>query len=109
VKLYYGLKDPAEHLEMSRAHIILNRMLGEMAYRAFPLTLVGSTTRRGSGFVTLPLESVGSFEDLRRLFLSPFMAWQRRRKLPSYLLIVKQRETESFKDSNPHPKKRITS
>jgi hypothetical protein len=65
VKLYDGLKDLAEHLETYRAHVILHEMRGEMACRAFPLTLEGAASQ---WFATLPPKLVESFEDLGRLF-----------------------------------------
>ncbi|XP_042958112.1 uncharacterized protein LOC122293660 [Carya illinoinensis] len=94
IDLYDGSKDPVEHLENFKAHITLHGFSEEIACRAFPLTLKGTT--RG-WFRTLQLRSINSFEELAKQFLIKFMPSRRRRCPSAYLLTVKQREEENLK------------
>ncbi|XP_041019355.1 uncharacterized protein LOC121261165 [Juglans microcarpa x Juglans regia] len=94
VDLYDGSKDPVEHLKTFKSHMTLHRFLGEIACRAFPLTLKGLA--RG-WFETLQPGSIDNFNELGRQFLTQFMASRRRQRPTAYLLTVKQRKDESLK------------
>ncbi|XP_041003975.1 uncharacterized protein LOC121249331 [Juglans microcarpa x Juglans regia] len=92
--MYDGTRDPLEHLEIFRVDMTLHGFSGEMACRAFPLTLRG-LARVWLGF--LALGSIDGFGKLARLFLTQFMASQIRRWLEAYLFTIKQGENESLK------------
>lgn len=66
MEMYDGSKDPLEHLETFKAHLSLHGFLSEVAYRVFPLTLIGAAR---TWFGSLPSRSINGFEALARLFL----------------------------------------
>lgn len=61
------IRDPLEHLKTFKAHMTLHNFPGEVACRAFPLTLKGPTR---VWFESLILRSIDSFEELACLFLT---------------------------------------
>lgn len=61
--MYDRSKDPVDHLENFRAHIMLYSFASEIACRAFPLTL--KRTTRG-WFGTLRSGSIDSFKELAK-------------------------------------------
>lgn len=65
--MYDRSKDLVGHLENFRAHIMLHGYVGEIACRAFPLTL--KRIVRG-WFGTLRPGSIDSFEELAKQFLT---------------------------------------
>ena len=89
-----GARDPLEHLETFRAHMTLHGFLGEVACRAFPLTLKEAAQ---TWFGSLSLGTIDSFEELVCLFMTQFLASRKRRCSTAYLLIVNQRDGESLK------------
>ncbi|XP_059439812.1 uncharacterized protein LOC132172342 [Corylus avellana] len=91
---YKGVGDPVEHLEDFRSHVRLLGIPDEVACRAFPLTLSGSAR---NWFRKLSPGSIDKFEDLGRVFLTQFMTSWTRKKPPSYLLTLKQRNDETLK------------
>ncbi|XP_059446517.1 uncharacterized protein LOC132178073 [Corylus avellana] len=84
-----------EHMESLRAYFILHETPDEISCRAFPLTLAGVAKE---WFARLPIESVDNFKSLGCLFLSQFLATQKRKKNPTYLLSLIQGKDESLKD-----------
>ncbi|XP_041010255.1 uncharacterized protein LOC121254329 [Juglans microcarpa x Juglans regia] len=91
---YLRYKEPLEHLETFKAHMTLHELLGEVACKAFPLTLKGTAR---AWFGSLPPGTIDSFVELARLFLMQFMASRKMRHPAAYLLIVKQWDDEILK------------
>ncbi|XP_059441743.1 uncharacterized protein LOC132174049 [Corylus avellana] len=96
VNKYDGSTDPYDHMVSFRAHIILHDTPDEIACRAFPLTLEGIAKEWFGG---LSPKSVDNFDFLRQQFLGQFIAVQKRKKNPVYLLSIIQGKTESLKDN----------
>ncbi|XP_042972962.1 uncharacterized protein LOC122304763 [Carya illinoinensis] len=94
INLYDGSKDHVEHLETFKAHMTLHEFLAEIAFRAFPLTLRGTTL---GWFEALQPGSIDSFDELGRQLLTQFMVSRKCKRPVAYLLTVKQREEESLK------------
>jgi hypothetical protein len=82
-------------LKSYKAHIDLHATTDEIACRAFPLTLEGSAQEWFGG---LPANSIDSFEDLAKTFLTQFLASKKRKNTLQYMLALRQGETESLKD-----------
>lgn len=66
-KLPEGLGDLIEHLDDFRAHLNLLEASDEVACRAFPFTLLGSTR---DWFQNLPPKSISKFDDFGKMFLT---------------------------------------
>ncbi|XP_042969059.1 uncharacterized protein LOC122301741 [Carya illinoinensis] len=94
IDMYDGSRDPMDHLENFKAHMILHGFLGEVACLAFSLTLKGIT--RG-WFGTLHPGTINNFDELAKLFLTQFMASRHHWRPTAYLLTIKQKEGESLK------------
>ncbi|KAF5449771.1 hypothetical protein F2P56_030183 [Juglans regia] len=94
MEAYDGSKDSLEHLETFKVHMTLHGFPSEVASRAFPLTLKRVAR---PWFGSLWPGTVGSFNELARLFLTQFMASRTRRRPAAYLLTVKQRDDKSLK------------
>jgi hypothetical protein len=95
IEKYDRSENPQAHLEAFREHIILHGIPDEIACRAFPLTLKGVVK---DWFTELPPKSVGTFKEMRHLFLAQFLATRKRKKSVIYLLTLRQRNEESLKD-----------
>lgn len=94
MEMYNGSRDPLEHLETFRTHMTLHNFPGEVACRAFPLTLKGLVR---VWFGSLELKYIDSFKELACLFLMQFMESRRMRHPVVYLLTIKKREDKSLK------------
>jgi hypothetical protein len=95
VEKYDRSEDPSDHVEGFRAHLALHNTPDEIVYRAFPLTLKGVAKE---WFGNLKPQSIDSFDTLGCQFLNQFIAVQRRKKSPAYLLSLVQGKAESLKD-----------
>ena len=95
VEKYDGSGDPQSHLEAFREHIVLHGTPDAIACRAFPLTLTGVAK---DWFTGLPPKSVGTFKELRHLFLAQFLATWKRKKSVTSLLTMRQGNEETLKD-----------
>ena len=95
VEKYDGNGDPQSHLEAFREQIVLHGTLDAIACRAFPLTPTGVAKDWLTG---LPPKSVGTFEELGRLFLAQFLATRKRKKSVTCLLTLRQENEETLKD-----------
>jgi hypothetical protein len=95
IPFYTGLKDPVEHLDNFLAHIDLHRTPQMVACQAFPLTLSGNAR---DWFKKLLPSSISNFDELRRMFLTQFMARTVRRKPYGSLMSLHQRPEESLRD-----------
>ncbi|XP_042973107.1 uncharacterized protein LOC122304911 [Carya illinoinensis] len=94
MEVYDRSKDPLEQLETFKAHMTLHSFSGEIVCRAFPLTLKGVAR---TWFGSLLPWTIGSFDELARLFMTQFMSSRKRRRPATYLLTVKQRDGKSLK------------
>ncbi|XP_059455075.1 uncharacterized protein LOC132185298 [Corylus avellana] len=92
---YSGVGDLIEHLENYRMHLTLHVIPDEIACKAFPTTL---SENPREWFRSLTPNSVGTFEDLARIFLTHFLGSRERKKPSEYLLMLHQREGESLKE-----------
>lgn len=93
---YSGVGDLVEHLENYQMHLALHTTPDEVACQAFPLTLSGNARKWFQGLAS---DSVDTFKDLARIFLTQFLGSRERKKPSGYLLTLHQREGESLKDS----------
>jgi hypothetical protein len=82
-------------VEGFRPHLALHGTPIEIACRAFPLNLRGVAKE---WFSNLKPQSIYNFDMLGRQFLNQFLAVQRRKKNPAYLLSLVQGKEESLKD-----------
>ncbi|XP_042972828.1 uncharacterized protein LOC122304635 [Carya illinoinensis] len=94
IDMYDGFRDPIDHLENFKAHMTLYGFSGEVAYRAFSLTLKGIAH---GWFGTLRPGTINSFEELAKQFLTQFMASRWRHRPAGYLLTINQKEGKSLK------------
>jgi hypothetical protein len=95
IQTYTGIEDPTEHLDNYKMHMDLQGTPQEMACRAFPLTLFGSAQ---DWFRKLPPSSITCFDDLRRKFVTQFLAGCKRKKPSGQLMAMRQKEGETLKD-----------
>jgi hypothetical protein len=95
VEKYDGNGDPKAHLEAFKEHLILHGTPGEIACRAFPLTLTGVAK---DWFTGLPPKSVNSFKELGYLCLTQFLATRKQKKNVTYQLTMRQGNEESLKE-----------
>jgi hypothetical protein len=86
IQLYTGIEDPTKDLDNYKKHMNLQGMLQELACRAFPLTLSSSARE---WFQKPPSNSVNSFEDLGRKFLTQFLVGCKRKKPFSQLMAIR--------------------
>ncbi|XP_021827212.1 uncharacterized protein LOC110767855 [Prunus avium] len=95
IALYEGMSDPYDHLDNFR-YAMEGRGANEATKcRLFPTTLKGSAT---SWFKRLTPESIGSFAELRKVFLERYMIMSTRLYTPNDLSAVKQRPDETLRD-----------
>jgi len=81
-------------LDNFRAHLLLLGTPDEVACQAFPLTLSRSAQ---DWFRKLTPRFISNFEDLGRVFLSPFMEGIVQKKPVGSLMTIQQGPTESLK------------
>ena len=93
VVAYNGSKDPIDHLELFKTLIHLQGLPYEIMYRAFPTTLKGPAQ---VWFNKIALNSVSTFKELSRLFVTHFIGGQRYKRSSASLLNIKQRDDESL-------------
>lgn len=94
MEAYDRTQDLNENFETFNTHMTINRFLGEVACKVFPLTSRGLVR---TWFGSLTPGFIGSFDELAHLFLTHFVASRRRRRLAAFLLTVKHREDENLK------------
>jgi hypothetical protein len=83
---YDGSQDLANYLGTYRAHMALQASIEVILYRAFPLTLKGAAK---CWFSSLQPQSIGTFFELGKNFLSHFIGNRWQCKLEAYLLTIK--------------------
>ncbi|XP_059455000.1 uncharacterized protein LOC132185215 [Corylus avellana] len=95
VDKYDGSGDPTDHMKSFQAHLALHDTPDEIACQAFLLTLKGDAREWFGKF--LP-KSINNFDFLGRQFITQFLAIQKRKKSPAYLLSLVKGKNESLKD-----------
>ncbi|XP_058103524.1 uncharacterized protein LOC131247101 [Magnolia sinica] len=87
--------DPSEHVKGYRSCMQIQIATNAMMCRGFSITLTGSAR---SWYSQLKPNSIGSFAELSRLFLTQFISGKKSRKLNTHLFTSKQEPKESLKD-----------
>ena len=91
---YDGTHDPFDHIATFKTTMHLQGVPNEIMCRAFPITLKGPAR---VWFSKIPPNSVGSFEDLSKLFVNNFIGGQKHKRSSSSLLTIEQGENESLR------------
>ncbi|XP_058080718.1 uncharacterized protein LOC131228893 [Magnolia sinica] len=92
---YSGLGDPSEHVEAYRSWMQIQIGTDAMMCRGFSITLTGSAR---SWYWQLKPNSVSSFVELSRLFLTQFISGKKSWKPTTHLFTIKQGPKELLKD-----------
>ncbi|XP_058075798.1 uncharacterized protein LOC131224291 [Magnolia sinica] len=92
---YSGSSDPSEHVEAYRSRIQIQTVKDAMMCKGFSITLTGSAR---SWYRQLKPNSVGSFVELSRSFLTQFISDKKSQKPNTHLFTIKQEPKESLKD-----------
>ncbi|GKF02051.1 reverse transcriptase domain-containing protein [Tanacetum coccineum] len=96
IKTYDGSDDLEDHLKIFQAAVKVERWAMLTWCHMFNSTLIGSAR---VWFDDLPLESIDSYDDLKKVFLANFLQQKKCIKDPVEIHHIKQREGESMKDS----------
>ena len=91
---YDGNRDPCDHIATFKTTMHLQGVPDEIMCRAFPTTLKGPAR---VWFSKIPPNSVGSFEELSKLFVNNFIGGQRHKRSSSSLLTIEQGDNESLR------------
>nr|GEV85234.1 reverse transcriptase domain-containing protein [Tanacetum cinerariifolium] len=95
VNIYNGSDNPDDHLKIFQAAVKVERWAMSTWCHMFNFTL----TRSGRvWFDDLPLESIDSYDDLKKAFLANYLQQKKRIKDPEEIHHIKQREGESTED-----------
>ena len=90
---YDGMRDPFDHIATFKTTMHLQGVPDEIMCKAFPTTLKGLAQE---WFSKIPLNNVGSFEELSKLFVNNFIRGQRHKHSSSILLTITQGKNESL-------------
>ena len=82
---YDGTHDLFDHIATFKTTMHLQEVPNEIICRAFPTTLKGSAR---VWFSKIPLNTMSSFEELSKMFVSNFIGGQRHKRSSSNLLII---------------------
>ncbi|XP_075633811.1 uncharacterized protein LOC142606329 [Castanea sativa] len=91
---YDGTHDPCDHIATFKTTIHLQGIPDEIMCRAFPTILKGPAR---VWFSKIPPNTVGSFEELSKLFVNNFIGGQKHKCSSSSLLAIEQGENESLR------------
>ena len=91
---YDGMHDPCDHIAMFKTTMHLKGVPDEIMCGAFPTTLKGPVR---VWFSKLPLNTITSFQELRKLFVNNFVGGRRQKCSSSSLLNIEQGENESLR------------
>ena len=83
--LYNGTRNPCDHIATFKTTMHLQGVPNEIMCRAFPTTLKGPTQ---VWFSKISPNTVGSFEELSKLFINNFIGGQRHKRSSSSLLTI---------------------
>nr|GFD08304.1 reverse transcriptase domain-containing protein [Tanacetum cinerariifolium]GFD08360.1 reverse transcriptase domain-containing protein [Tanacetum cinerariifolium] len=95
VKTYDESDDPKDHLKIFQAGEKVKCWAMPTWCHMFNSTLIGSAK---VWFDDLPLESIDSYDDLKKAFLADYLQQKKSIKDPVEIHHIKQREGESTKD-----------
>ncbi|XP_075640490.1 uncharacterized protein LOC142612259 [Castanea sativa] len=96
---YNGTCNLCDHIATFKTTMHLQGVPDEIMCRAFPTTLKGPAR---VWFSKIPLNTVGSFEELSKLFVNNFIRGQRHNGSSSSLLTIEQGENESLQSFITH-------
>ena len=96
---YDGTRDPYDHIATFKTTMHLQVVPDEIMCRAFPTTLKGPAR---VWFNKLPPNTITSFQELSKLFISNFVGGQRQKHSLSSVLNIKQGENESLRTFISH-------
>ncbi|KAK4394196.1 hypothetical protein Sango_1890400 [Sesamum angolense] len=91
---YYGTTDPQEHFSCLKNAALLHRYTDSIKCRVFITTFTRAVQQ---WFNQLPPAAIGSFQELRSLFLRQFSSSRKQRKTELSLFSIRQKEGESLK------------
>ena len=91
---YDGTRNSCDHIATFMTTMHLQGVPDEIICRAFPTTLKGPAR---VWFSKIPPNTVGSFEELSKLFINIFIGGQRHKRFSSSLLTIEQGENESLR------------
>ena len=91
---YDGTRDPCEHIATFKTTMHLQGVPDEIMCRAFPTILKGLAR---VWFSKIPPNTIGSFEELSKLFINNFIGGQMHKCSSSSLLAIEQGENESLR------------
>ena len=94
-----GTCDQCDHIVTFKTIKHLQRVLDEIMCRAFPTTLKGPAW---VWFSKIPPNTIGSFEELSKLFINNFIGGQSHKMSSLSLLTIKQGENESLRSFITH-------
>ncbi|XP_043714985.1 uncharacterized protein LOC122663372 [Telopea speciosissima] len=92
---YDGKGDPNDHISYFNAMMMVYGGSDVVSYRSFPTSLKEPTTL---WFAKLKPNSIRSFTELAKTFMSRFQSRVKQKKTAANLLVVKQRPDESIRD-----------
>ncbi|KAM1628680.1 hypothetical protein ACFX2K_017066 [Malus domestica] len=93
LQLYTGKEDPIEHLNLFESTMVYQRYTDEERCLLFPSTLSGGAL---NWYCCLPPETVDSFEELRKLFVSQHIFQTDRLHSVDDLYTIRQKPDESL-------------
>ena len=91
---YDGSKDPLDHIESFKMLMLLQMIVDEVVFRAFPTTLKGAAR---VWFNKIPPGTIADIEQLSKGFIHHFIGEQRHKKPTGHLLSIQQIEGESLR------------
>lgn len=92
--LYDGTRDPCDHIAIFKTTMHFQGVPDKIMCKTFPTTLKGPAK---VWFSKIPLNTVGSFEELSKLFVNNFIGGQRHKHSSSILLTIEQGDNESLR------------
>ena len=95
IKTYDGAGDPANHVRTFSNALLLQPINDAVKCRAFPQTLGGMAQR---WYSRLPPNSIGSFKELSKAFISQFISGRVHEKSSASLMNLEQGKNESLRD-----------
>jgi hypothetical protein len=95
IDAFDGTKDPLDHLETYKSLMHLQAVPDAIMCRAFPIALRGAARMWFNKFAP---NTISTFKELSRHFVSYFIAGQRYRRPATYLLNIKQAKGETLRE-----------
>ena len=96
---YDGTCDPCDHIATFQTTMHLQRVPNKIMCKVFPTTLKGLAW---VWFNKIPPNTIGSFEELSKLFINKFIGGQSHKRSSSNLLTIEQGENECLQSFITH-------